>query len=190
MHFFGALDTASSLPVRANLKPRTDNRTQRVCRTIGSFAVYMHDYGLDQFDSRLRDDAACWNVSAYNTSETLLGNCTGNKNRQYTWWCNKRPNNPCVHNCPNQVTSCLEVFRDMSLHKLVLPPALQPLLDLLTFVSPHPEQSFPSCTFVLRCLSVSLIPQDHRFSSGQVATQTSTGCRAGQTIQPGLQLGS
>lgn len=105
MHFFGALDTPNSLPNRANLHPRTDNRTERVCRTIGAFAVYMHDYGLDQFDSRFRDDIACWNVSAYNTSEPLLGNCSSiTRNRHYTWWCNKRPNNPCVFNCPNQVS--------------------------------------------------------------------------------------
>jgi hypothetical protein len=25
-------------------------------------------------------------------------------NRAYTWWCNKRPGNPCVFNCPNQVS--------------------------------------------------------------------------------------
>lgn len=104
MHFFGALDTGATLPNRTNLRPRTDNRHERVCRTIGSFAVYMHDFGLDQFDSRFRDDAACWNVSAANTSAPLLGNCSQvARNRHYTWWCNKRPNNPCVFGCPNQV---------------------------------------------------------------------------------------
>jgi hypothetical protein len=112
MHFFGALDSNDTLPIRKDLKPRSDNRSQRVCRTIGSFAVYMHDYGLDQFDSRFRDDAACWNVSAVNSSAALLGNCSQTmRNRHYTWWCNKRPNNPCVFGCPNQVCDNIDMWR-------------------------------------------------------------------------------
>jgi hypothetical protein len=104
MHFFGALDTPSTLPNRSSLNPRTDDRSQRVCRTLGSFAVYMHDFGLDQFDSRFRDDAACWNVTAASSSQPLLDSCSGTtRNRHYTWWCNKRPNNPCVFGCPDQV---------------------------------------------------------------------------------------
>lgn len=103
MQFFGALDNQSSMPNRSALNPRTDDRGNRVCRTIGSFAVYMHDYGLDKFDSRFRDDMACWNVTAFNDSTPLQSSCNNTADRQYTWWCNKRPNNPCVFNCPNQV---------------------------------------------------------------------------------------
>lgn len=105
MHFFGALDNNISMPDRSSLRPRTDDRSKHICRTIGSFAVYMHDFGLDQFDSRFRDDQACWNVTAYNDSSPLIEHCTLDVDRHYTWWCNKRPNNPCVFNCPNQVGS-------------------------------------------------------------------------------------
>lgn len=105
MQFFGALDNTGSMPNRSNINPRTDDRSKRTCRTIGSFAVYMHDFGLDKFDSRFRDDASCWNVTAFNTSTSLEGNCSQPVDRHYTWWCNKRPNNPCVFNCPNQASA-------------------------------------------------------------------------------------
>jgi hypothetical protein len=122
MHFFGALDTPSSLPNRSSLNPRTDDRSQRVCRTLGSFAVYMHDYGLDQFDSRVRDDGSCWNVTAANSSQPLLDSCSNTtRNRHYTWWCNKRPNNPCVFGCPNQVCHELFVVLDGPVSKAYLP---------------------------------------------------------------------
>lgn len=99
MRFFGALDTAATLPNRAALDPRVDNRGSRSCRTIGQFAVYMHDFGLDKFDSRFRDDVSCWNGSA-------AGCAASAPDRGYTWWCNRRPNNPCVYGCPNQVDEC------------------------------------------------------------------------------------
>lgn len=107
MHFFGALDDSSTLPNRASLKPRTDDRNLRVCRTIGAFAVYMHDFGLDKFDSRFRDDVQCWNATGFGTGDNLTSGCSSVIDRHYTWWCNKRPNNPCVFNCPNQVRSIL-----------------------------------------------------------------------------------
>lgn len=102
MNFFGALDTAVSLPSRAALSPREDNRSGHVCRTLGDFAVYMHDFGLEHFDVNFRRDGACWNG-------TDIAGCyesSGDVERGYTWWCNKRPNNPCVFNCPTQVEEC------------------------------------------------------------------------------------
>lgn len=102
MHFFGALDSNASIPDRSQLRPRTDDRSNRTCRTIGAFAVYMHDFGLSKFDSRFKDDQSCWNGTFYNES-SVYDSCGGTVDRHYTWWCNKRPNNPCVFNCPNQV---------------------------------------------------------------------------------------
>jgi hypothetical protein len=99
MNFFGALDTPASLPTRSTLLPREDDRSKRICRTIGDFAVYMHDYGLEHFDNNFRKDAACW--SGTNISDCLTS--IVGVDRGYTWWCNKRPNNPCVFNCPTQV---------------------------------------------------------------------------------------
>lgn len=132
MHFFGGVDNASSIPVRANLRPRTDDRSQRTCRTLGAFAVYMHDYGLDQFDSRFRDDGACWNVTAYGSADPLIANCSQGVNRNFTWWCNKRPNNPCVFNCPNQVckvVSWLELQQRMLMTLLETPQVPECELD-------------------------------------------------------------
>lgn len=101
MRFFGALDTAATLPNRTSLDPRVDDRGSRTCRTIGQFAVYMHDFGLDKFDARFRDDAACWNGTAAGCAAAAPST-----DRGYTWWCNRRPNNPCVYGCPNQVDEC------------------------------------------------------------------------------------
>jgi hypothetical protein len=56
MQFFGAADDPADFPVRDDLDPRTDNVNQRSCRTIGRFALYMHDYGLDKFDEAFRGD--------------------------------------------------------------------------------------------------------------------------------------
>ena len=168
MHFFGALDTQDSLPVRANIRPRTDNRTQRVCRTIGSFAVYMHDYGLDQFDSRFRDDSSCWNVSALNSSEALLSACNPTlRNRKYTWWCNKRPNNPCVFGCPNQVRLFLLSSSTVQACCCSLKP----------------------CTH-LRCQSASSIPQGLKCKFGPASIPPSTYYQGGQTLLSGHQRGS
>lgn len=114
MHFFGALDSNTSIPNRSLLRPRTDDRSNRTCRTIGAFAVYMHDFGLSKFDSRFRDDQACWNGTFANDS-SLSTMCGSSIDRHYTWWCNKRPNNPCVFNCPNQVSAyILTPFRNGS----------------------------------------------------------------------------
>jgi len=104
MRFFGALDTDATLPVRSALDPRVDDRSARQCRTIGQFAVYMHDFGLDQFDARFRDDKACWNGSAAGCAAPAAP--AESPDRAYTWWCNRRPNNPCVFGCPNQVDEC------------------------------------------------------------------------------------
>jgi hypothetical protein len=101
MRFFGALDTAATLPNRTALDPRVDDRGSRTCRTIGQFAVYMHDFGLDKFDARFRDDAACWNGTAAACVPAVAP-----RDRGYTWWCNRRPNNPCVYGCPHQVDEC------------------------------------------------------------------------------------
>lgn len=62
----------------------------------------MHDYGLEHFDNNFRKDAACW--SGTNISDCLTS--IVGVDRGYTWWCNKRPNNPCVFNCPTQVREC------------------------------------------------------------------------------------
>jgi hypothetical protein len=67
--------------------------------------VYMHDFGLSEFDSRFRDDQDCWNSTSSNSS-AVPTSCGADADRHYTWWCNKRPNNPCVFNCPNQVCTC------------------------------------------------------------------------------------
>lgn len=100
MRFFGALDTPDTLPNRSLLDARVDDRSSRSARTIGQFAVYMHDFGLDKFDARFRDDAACWN----GTAAACVAAASADRN--YTWWCNRRPNNPCVYGCPNQVDEC------------------------------------------------------------------------------------
>jgi hypothetical protein len=89
--------------VRDNLDPRTDDVNTRSCRTLGRFALYMHDYGLDKFDEAFRGDVACWNASAASPAALLAACSNSSVNRAYTWWCNKRPGNPCVFNCPNQV---------------------------------------------------------------------------------------
>lgn len=105
MNFFGSVDTPSSLPARDLLNPRADDRSLRLCRTIGDFAVYMHDFGLEHFDVNFRKDGRCWNG-------TDIAQCNApiaGVERGYTWWCNKRPNNPCVFNCPTQVS--LSVIR-------------------------------------------------------------------------------
>lgn len=102
MRFFGGLNTPDSLPRRQNLDPRRDDRSLRVCRTVGDFAVYMHDFGFEHFDINFREDADCWN----GTSITNCGTASQTVQRGYTWWCNKRPNNPCVFNCPTQVSFC------------------------------------------------------------------------------------
>lgn len=99
MRFFGGLNTADTLPMRQSLNPRHDNRSAHVCRTIGDFAVYMHDFGFEHFDVNFREDVMCWNG-------TNIQSCQGaaqGVERGYTWWCNKRPHNPCVFNCPTQV---------------------------------------------------------------------------------------
>jgi hypothetical protein len=103
MRFFGALDTADTMPNRAAMDARVDNRSSRSIRTIGQFAVYMHDFALDKFDARFRDDAGCWNGTAANC--TAAGEAAA-RDRGYTWWCNRQPNNPCVFGCPNQVDEC------------------------------------------------------------------------------------
>ncbi|KAI8471295.1 MAG: hypothetical protein J3K34DRAFT_236056 [Monoraphidium minutum] len=99
MNFFGAVDNTASLPGRASLVPRAQDRSSSICRTIGDFAVYMHDFGLEHFDVNFRKDQACWNGSSI---DSCLVSQVGVQ-RGYTWWCNKRPNNPCVFNCPTQV---------------------------------------------------------------------------------------
>lgn len=65
----------------------------------------MHDFGLEHFDVNFRKDGRCWNG-------TDIAQCNApiaGVERGYTWWCNKRPNNPCVFNCPTQVS--LSVIR-------------------------------------------------------------------------------
>lgn len=99
MNFFGALDTSATLPGRATLSARTDDRSARTCRTLGDFAVYMHDFGLQYFDGNFRKDMACWNGTDINGCFTTPVGVE----RGYTWWCNKQLNNPCVFNCPTQV---------------------------------------------------------------------------------------
>lgn len=101
MRFFGALDTAATMPNRSALDPRVDDRGARSCRTIGQFAVYMHDFGLDKFDARFRDDVACWNGTL-----AACAAASPQPDRGYSWWCNRRPNNPCVYGCPHQVDEC------------------------------------------------------------------------------------
>jgi hypothetical protein len=103
MQFFVAADDPADFPVRDTLDPRTDDVNTRSCRTIGRFALYMHDYGLDKFDEAFRGDVACWNASATSPGQLLAACSNSSMNRAYTWWCNKRPGNPCVFNCPNQV---------------------------------------------------------------------------------------
>jgi hypothetical protein len=68
----------------------------------------MHDFGLSKFDSRFRDDQHCWN-GTFSNETSVSASCGGAVDRDYTWWCNKRPNNPCVFNCPNQV-GALQVY--------------------------------------------------------------------------------
>jgi len=99
MNFFGGLDTSTTLPGRATLSPRNDDRSTHICRTLGDFAVYMHDFGLKHFDVNFRKDVACWNGSDIEKCFVTIPGVE----RGYTWWCNKRPNNPCVFNCPTQV---------------------------------------------------------------------------------------
>lgn len=92
-----------SLPIRSSLAPRIDDRSKRICRTIGDFAVYMHDFGFEHFDVNFRKDADCWNGS----SIAACFNEIPSVERGYTWWCNKRPLSPCVFNCPTQVSALI-----------------------------------------------------------------------------------
>jgi hypothetical protein len=125
MQFFGALDSNNTMPDRSQLQPRTDDRNNRTCRTIGAFAVYMHDFGLNKFDSRFRDDQDCWN-STFSNNSAVPASCGGDVDRHYTWWCNKRPNNPCVFNCPNQVCSwLLQPFGQVGQHHHCAPGLLR-----------------------------------------------------------------